>query len=213
MLEPDVTLTDYALAAECGVLAVLLVRTAASLRGIRGAGIGFFAFLGLSAATGGTVHGFCPDQESAGCLILWQATLQLVGLASASLWIVGGAMLTGGRSRSSLVLAAVPQFTIFSTLSLLVTQQFWLAFSIYLPALVIVFVAFVREAMRNGGIWWSGAAGTVLSLSSCLVQFFGIGIPALHLSHNAAAHLVQGAALVLLLVGIRRAAGFNPAAR
>jgi hypothetical protein len=206
MLEPDVTLTDYALAAECGVLALLLVRTTASSRGIRDAGIGFFACLGLSAATGGTVHGFCPDKQSAGCLVLWQATLQLVGLASASLWMVGAAMLSAGRKRRGLIVAAVPQFTTFSALALLTTQQFWLAFTIYLPALVIVFVAFVRAAPKRGGAWWMGALGAVLSLASCLVQFFGVGIPALHFSHNAAAHLVQCAALVLLFVGIRRAA-------
>ena len=130
----------------------------------------------------------------------------LVGLASASLWMAGARMLSADRPRRSLILAAIPQFIIFSTLCLLVTQQFWLAFTIYLPGLVLAFWGFTRRALERGGPQWAGALGAVLSLASCLVQFFRIGISALHLSHNAAAHLVQGVALVLLFLGFRQAA-------
>ena len=114
MSEADVTLTDYALAVECAVCAAFLGLTPTGQTWLRNAGMFFFVFLGLSAATGGTVHGFCPDPNSPACRILWQVTLQAVGWASFSTWVLGAGILATGRAARRLALAGIPQIVLFS---------------------------------------------------------------------------------------------------
>ncbi len=48
-------------------------------------------------------------------------------------------------------------------------------------------------------------SGSVLSFASSLIQFMRISINKGYFNHNALAHVVQAAALVLLFVGIRHA--------
>ncbi len=114
MREPDVMLTDYGLALECVFLAMFLGRLPTGRNGLGRAGIWFFVFLGLSAATGGTVHGFCPDQNSPVCRFLWQVTLQAIGLSAFSTWILGAGVLATGRTRRWLTIAAFPQIAFYT---------------------------------------------------------------------------------------------------
>src|SRR5947207_15907521 len=108
MNERDVTLTDYGVAIVCAVCAVFLSLTPTDRKGLRTAGMGFFFFLGLAAATGGTVHGFCPDKQSPACALLWKLTLESVGLAAFSTWILGANIVANGRTGHRLALAAIP---------------------------------------------------------------------------------------------------------
>jgi len=204
MSEPDVTLTDYGLALECAILAIWLGIAPASRKVWQFAGIGFFAFLGLSAATGGTVHGFFPDRQVPECRLLWQATLQLIGLAAFSTWILGAGILADGRAGRWLALAAVPQIAIYSPIALLVTQEFWIALTIYVPAALLLLAGFGTVFRRDGDRYGLiGASGSVLSLVSSLIQFLRIGIDPVYFNHNALAHVVQGVALVLIFLAIR----------
>jgi hypothetical protein len=208
MSEPDVTLTDYGLAFECAILTILLAFAPASQRAWRLAGIGFFVFLGLAAATGGTVHGFCPDRQTPACQLLWELTLQLVGLAAFSTWILGAGIIANGRGGRWLTLAAVPQIAIYSPIALLVTQEFWIALTIYLPAALLLLAGFVTVFQRDGDRYGRiGASGSLLSLVSSLIQFLGIGIDPVYFNHNALAHVVQGAALFLIFLAVRHLTG------
>jgi len=208
MSEPDVTLTDYGLAFECTVLAIWLGLTPTSRRNWQLSGMGFFVFLGLSAATGGTVHGFCPDRNSPNCQVLWLSTLLLVGLAAFSTWILGAGVVASGRIGRWLGAAAFPQLAVYSTLVLFFTQEFWITFTTYLPAALLLLAGFGRAVWQDGDRFvLIGAAGSVLSLVSSLIQFLRIGIDQVYFNHNALAHAVQGVALILLCLGIRRILG------
>jgi hypothetical protein len=208
MSEPDVTLTDYALAVECAVLAVFLGLTPTGRRGLRSAGISFFVFLGVAAATGGTVHGFCTDKQSPACQVLWQLTLQFTGLAASSTWILGACVIASGRTARWLALLAIPQIAFYSTAVFLITQQFWIAFTIYLPAALLLLTGFCRAVWRDGRRFLLvGASGSVLSLLSCLLQYMRIGIDPVYFNHNALAHAVQAVALAFLFLGIRYVIG------
>src|SRR5437016_2062948 len=123
MSEPDVTLTDYGLALECAVCAAFLGLTPTVSKSLRSAGMFFFIFMGLSAATGGTIHGFFPEKQSPECRFLWQLTLQSVGLAAFSTWILGAGLFASGRTGRWLALAAIPQIALYSMLVLLMTQE------------------------------------------------------------------------------------------
>jgi hypothetical protein len=205
MYEPDVTLTDYGLAVECAVFAFALLRTAGHQIALRLGGTGFFLFLGLSAAIGGTVHGFCSSEETTTCAVLWVMTLETVGLAAASLW-VSGAMLLSEKIAPRLCVLAVPLLTIYSIAVLLVTQSFWIAFTAYLPAMLLLLLGLLTTRLSLS--WKSrliGVVGVLVSLSSCVVQFLKIGLHPVYLTHNALAHVIQGIAMALLFVALRHA--------
>jgi hypothetical protein len=208
MSEPDVTLTDYGLAVECAVFAVLLRLTPTGRNGLRSAGICFFIFLGLSAATGGTVHGFCPEKRSPECQLLWQFTLQSIGLAAFSTWILGAGVLVTGRAGRWLALAAVPQIALYGTVILLFTQEFWIVFVIYLPAALLLLAGFCRGVWCDGHRFLLvGASGSLLSFVSSFIQFMKVGIDPVYFNHNALAHVVQAVALALIFLGIRSVLG------
>jgi hypothetical protein len=207
MGEPDVTLTDYGLAAECAFCAAFLGFTPTGWKALRSAGFCFFIFHGIAAATGGTVHGFCPEMESLGCQFLWQLTLQSIGLAAFSTWILAAGVLATGRAGRWLALAAFPQIVLYSTMVLLFTRQFWIAFTIYLPAALLLLAAFCRAGWHGHRFLLVGASGSVLSFVSSFIQFMRIGIDPVYFNHNALAHVVQAVALALIFLGIRSVVG------
>jgi hypothetical protein len=208
MLEPDVTLTDYGLALECAVLAAGLRFGPTSRPELRNAGIFFFVSLGLSAVTGGTVHGFYPDPQSPESRWLWQLTLQSIGLAAFSTWRLGSGILAAGRAARWLTLAAFPQIALYSASALLFTQAFWITFTIYLPAAILLLIAFFRAVRGKGHRFLLlGIASSLLSFASCFVQFMRISIHPVYFNHNALAHVIQAVAMVLLFFAIRYVAG------
>jgi hypothetical protein len=204
MLEPDVTLTDYVLSVECMVCGALLGRTPTDGKWLRTAGICFFIFFGLSAATGGTVHGFCPEVQSPTCQFLWRLTLEGIGLAAFAAWILGAGFLATGRTGHWLAFAALPQIAVYNVLLFLVTWEFWVVFTIYLPAALLLLAGFCRVG-RERRFAQVGAVGSVLSFVSSFLQFLKIGIDPVYFNHNALAHVVQGIALALMFLGIRAA--------
>jgi hypothetical protein len=208
MLEPDVTLTDYGLALECAILAAALRLGPTCRQELRNAGIFFFVSLGVSAITGGTVHGFYPDPQTPESRWLWQLTLQSIGLAAFSTWRLAAGILASGRAARWLALAAFPQLVLYSTGALLFTQEFWITFTIYLPAALLLLAAFCRAVWCNGQRFLLlGVASSVLSFTSCFLQFMRIGIHPVYFNHNALAHVVQAVALVGQFLVIRYVAG------
>ena len=75
MTEPDVTLTDYALAMEGILFLILLQRGRARSWGMRSWFSLFFASVSAASLCGGTVHGFFLDEQTLGHTILWPTTL------------------------------------------------------------------------------------------------------------------------------------------
>jgi hypothetical protein len=206
--EPDVTLTDYGLAVECAVFAAFLGQTPTGRKRLRTAGICFFLFLGLSAATGGTVHGFCAGLRTAECRLLWQLTLQSLGLVAFSAWVLGAGLLAPGRTGRWLEFVALPPVALYSAGVLFVTQEFWIVFTIYLPAALLLLAGFCRSFWRDGHQFsLVGASGSVLSLVSSLIQFMRIGVDPVYFNHNALAHVVQAVALALIFLAIRSVVG------
>src|SRR5207248_3788197 len=84
MTEPDVALTDYALALECTVFAYLLQRREHTL---------FFGSAAVASLAGGTVHGFFLDARTLGNAVLWRLTLIAIGVTAASAWVLGACVL------------------------------------------------------------------------------------------------------------------------
>src|SRR5947209_5649905 len=103
MLEPDVTLTDYALTLECLAFCTVLARPTPGRR-IRAIAIALFAALGMASFLGGTVHGFFPGPEGTAYAVLWRGTLLAIGLVALFGWCAGARLLwTKGKCLAAIV--------------------------------------------------------------------------------------------------------------
>lgn len=206
--EPDVTLTDYGLAIECAAFAWLLYRRGRRGDPLRASFILFFASTGLAALTGGTVHGFFPDERGWGTRILWQTTLLAIGLAALAGWRIGAWIQFSPIVARRISLATALQFAIYGCVILAGTATFAVAILNYLPAavfvLVVLAVAYRRTRRREMLLALGGVA---LTFVASAVQQTGVGLHPVYFNHNALFHLIQGVALFLIFWGARRLIG------
>lgn len=205
MKEPDVTLTDYALALECAVFCVLLIRGGPWTQSLRRWWTFFFASVGTAALIGGTVHGFLP-----GNAVLWTATLLTLGATSLAAWMIGAHLLNlPGVRRAAIVL-----LVIYVGVVLFVRQEFLVAIAMYLPATVFLLVAMVQvhrstpERELAIGIW-----GLALTFVAAAVQQLKVGVHPVYFNHNALYHVIQFVALWMVFVAARRLASRPAGAR
>ncbi len=201
MTEPDVTLTDYALALECGLFAVLLWRREARWPPLRTWFVVFYGAIGAATLSGGTVHGFFLDPASTGNRILWPATLLAVGFAALAIWVLGAWILFSGRAARWISAAAALGFVAYAATVLFVSQAFWVAIVYYLPAstflLVVFLVLYLRTSERR---LLPGVAGIALTFVASAIQTLGIAIHPVYFNHNAFYHVVQAVALLLIFL-------------
>lgn len=205
VLEPDVTFTDYGLAVECAALAVLVARRRVNTDPLRVWFVTFFATIGFAAVTGGTVHGFFPDEQSLGSRILWPMTLLAIGGTAVAAWAIGARLVLGERAARRLIATASAVFGIYALIVLSVTQAFALAIAHYAPSALFLLGALVTRRLRSPdtGLGW-GVTAVGLMVLAGLVQYLGIGFHPLYFNHNALYHLIQGAALILFYLAARR---------
>jgi len=205
---PDVTLTDYGLALECAICAAFLGLAPTYRKGLRNAAVCFFAFLGASAAAGGTVHGFYPDEQSPEGRLLWLMTLQLVGLAGFSAWILGASMLSSGRATRWLAFPSFVAVGCYSVVVLLITQEYWITMTVSLPAALLLLFGFCHAFRRSRQLFLLlGASGLVLTFVAAFIQLTRVSIHPVYFDHNAFYHGVQAVAMALIFLGSRYLVG------
>ncbi len=203
MTEPDVALTDYALAAECGVLAGRLGRVAPPSP-LRRAFLAYLVSLGLAALLGGTVHGFFLDPLSRGAQLLWPATLVVLGMSAWASWAIGARLLAAPRVAQQITVLAGLVWVGYTVAVVAGAHTFAVAVFHALPAALFLLVAFLRQVHGPaGGAAGLGALAVGVSLLAAGGQQAGIGLHPTLLSPNALAHVVQGGA-VLLMFGAAR---------
>jgi hypothetical protein len=199
MLEPAVTLTDYALTVESLVFAFLL-------HGRPGPSVwarNLFLALALSSGLGGTYHGFCGDLETMGGQLTWRLTLVAIGVVALACWQLSATFYSTKFGpwieRLSLVvfLGYGMYVTVFS-------QDFRVAILNYLPPVFFLLFTLIRAYVQTHQRfhWWS-IAGLILTFIAAGIQQTKVALsPAF--DHNAIYHLVQAVALALIFVGLRR---------
>jgi len=202
MTEPDVTITDYLLAAEALTFAVLLAR-AASATALRGWFVLFFGATAIASLAGGSVHGFFPTSGPADAgpyvigNVLWRTVLLALGIVSASAWAIGARLLFTERTAFFVTTAAWVEFVVYAGLVVFVTDAFLLAIVNYLPATLFLIVAFFAHYRAHPATpILAGLTGLIVTLVAAAVQRVGIGLP--YFNHNAIYHLLQGIALLLI---------------
>jgi len=205
ILDPAVSLTDYAIAVEGVILAALLLRAPKSAG--RFWFVLFFTFIAIAALLGGTVHGFVPDEATHMYTILWGATLVSIGLVT-----VAAAMAAANSGWGSTVRRVVATITIIGFVAycnelLFVGQEFRMAIVVYLPATVFLLISFIAAYFRVGRAAGReptilvGAVGMLLTFAAAGVQQTSLAIG--RLDHNAVYHVIQAVALVMIYFGAR----------
>ena len=207
MTEPDVTLTDYAIALECAILCVLATRwrTSPPNDALRRWWVVLFASIGAGALLGGTVHGFFLDVQTLGNRILWPATLLALGVTSMTMWFVGATAALREPRATWLRRAAVAALVAYALVVIFVDSRFVVAIAMYLPAtvflLVTLFVLYARRPTRALAV---GIAGLLLTFVAAAVHQLRMPLHRVWFNHNALYHVIQGFALAMIYVGARR---------
>ena len=193
MTEPDVALTDWALAVECAALGWRTGRLGGP-PGLRAWLTLFFAATGLAALLGGAWHGFFTGGGPAADA-LWRATMLCIGAAAWALWAAGAHVQDGARARRPVIAAAALAVAAYASLVLGGRDHFGLALAVYLPAAGWLAAVFWGAHRRSGAPW----ARTGLLALGLTAGAAALEVGAWH----AAYHVVQGVALLVLFVAMR----------
>jgi len=192
MNEPDVTITDFLLAAEALTFAVLIARSTATP--LQRWFIVFFSATALASLAGGAVHGFFGDSRA-----LWRFVLIALGVVSASAWAIGARLLFTDRVAGFVTTAALVELAVYSLLVVFVTDSFSIAIANYLPSTLFLIVAFFASYRSGAGTPVAiGLSGLVLTLVAAAVQQARIALHPTYFNHNALYHLLQAIALFLI---------------
>jgi Family of unknown function (DUF6962) len=204
MTEPDVTLTDYALAIECALFASLIYFRGDPATPLRPRFALLFAAISIATFTGGTVHGFFPDPETLGYRILWTATLIAAGLAAFATWAIGARLWLSEKAERRLFTLALTEFLAYAATVLFVSQEFWIAIVNYLPPTLFLLIVFY-ELHRHMKIreLQVGTIGWVLTFVAAAVQQGRIALDPVYFNHNSLYHVIQAIALFLIFWGAR----------
>jgi len=203
MTEPDVTLTDYVVCAECAVFAWLIARQPTDLVELRRWAVLFFVFTALAALFGGTVHGFYADVNGGIGRVLWKISMLAIGATALAGWAIGAQLLFGDVRRDVLAIAAILTVA-YAVVIVFVTDAFWVAVAGYLPAAAFLFLAFLRAAVRGQTAWAGlGTGALALSFAAAAIQQLRIALHPVYFNHNALYHFVQAVALALLFIAFR----------
>ena len=202
MLEPDVTLTDFAITLICGIFAAELWRQ----RGpFAGAFVRLFTFPGLAALVAGIVHGYVPDTDAGIGSALWVMSLLAVGAASAAMWeLVVRITLKKRALRAALGLIGLAWLG-YAWWVFAVDRSFAIAVYQYAAAtvalLIVLAIGRSRGTVSHAGF---GIAGLIVALVAGVLQQLEFSpVPGL-LTHNAFFHVLQIAALAALFITAAR---------
>jgi hypothetical protein len=200
MTEPDVTLTDLGLAAECGCMALWLYWREPAHAPTHRWFVIFFAAISASALLGAIAHGFLA-QGDAIYPVVWRATLLAIGVATLAGWAIGAALIFSKQLAHGVRLYAAMSLAAYAIVIGWISHSFVVALIYYLPGATFLLACFAlayRQSRQRHLL--AGIAGLVMSFAAGAIQQLGIGIDSLGLTHNAVYHLVQAVAFGLVFV-------------
>lgn len=204
LLEPDVALTDFALAIECAIFAIWLARRGAPAGAIRPFFVVFFAAIGLASLLGGIAHGFLADKQSLLFRVIWTGTLAAVGCAAFASWAAGARLWMSQVGSARVTVLAGLLLAAYLVVILFVSRDFVVAVVHYLPATVFLLASFaVAYRRRPERFLLNGVLGMVLTFVAAGIQQGGIDLHPVYFNSDALYHLVQGCALVLIFLAVR----------
>lgn len=203
MTEPDVTLTDFAIAVQGIAMAVFLARRQGRSTATF-AWLVYFASAGLAALFGGLVHGFYLDFHSGGHAVFWPLSLTAVGVNAVAAWAIGATHVLSPAANRRLIIWAVSLFVAYCGYVWLVDSRFVVAIVMAAPATLFLLAALAMASCRGCRGAGVAAIGVLLTLTAVAIQYFEIALDPVRFNHNATAHVVQMASLALVFAGCQR---------
>jgi hypothetical protein len=204
MTQVDVSLTDYALTAECAWFAYRMARLRMATQSSGAAFMVFFVSIAIAAAAGGTVHGFFLDKSSLGYRILWPITLIVIGVTALSGVHVGAALQFSRSIAVYINRIALTVFLAYIVIVLFIRRDFLIAILDYLPALTFIGVAFLLAHLRQKKpAFLIGFLGVCVMLFAAAAQQAKLGIDPRYFDHNALYHVLQAVALFMVFLAAR----------
>lgn len=202
MTEPDIALTDFALAVECCVLAFRFSRVRVPDPHQRQGARLLFAAAAVATLCGGVYHGFLLDAAPRVQNGLWLVIFAAAGAASFGCWVIATAALLPARAARAANLVGVLLFLVYLVSALARIQSFaslLVATSIAAGLLLAAFVTAYLRRRRPRALL--GVAALLLVLCGSLIQRSGFDLHP-RFTHNALYHVVLGVALLLLAAGV-----------
>lgn len=199
MHEKDVALTDFALAVECAMFAVLIWRklTASSYRRWL---ITLFVSISIGALCGGLTHGYFPAESMRGNEVLWVATMLSIGISALACWNLAAEVF---KARWPLLRAAATfEFILYAALVLGGWRAYKYVIADYMPAAIFLLITCAIALARGAHALAWVVVGLLLTFVAAAIQLLHLTAPPL--THNALYHLVQAIALLLMWIGFMR---------
>lgn len=203
--EPDVTFTDFGLALETGVFAVVLARQSTQWPRLRWWSVAFCGTAALASLAGATDHGFFRrDGREVGHDLLWTTTLLAIGATALTLVAIGAEIGLGRPADRRLTVAAVVAAAAYAVVVLVAWREFLIAILAYAPAalflLGILLRRYVRQRDRGSSL---GIVAVLLAVVAAAVQHLKVGVHPRYLGHNAVYHLIQAVSFALFFAAAR----------
>lgn len=198
LTEVSTMLTDYLLAAVTAALAFSLWRAARGRAAVSIYAIGFSA-LAVSAAAGGTHHGFAVELSARALEALWTTMEWTVGIFS--FCIVAAAAMTYTRGSARLMLLATATVTLiayFAWTSAHDEFRFVIYDTVFAMLLLLGLSLYAYRAGSRGAGWL--LAGIAASAAAAGIQYARISLHP-SFNHNDLYHVVQTAAMYLFYRG------------
>lgn len=196
--EPITMLTDYAIAIEALVMALLLFRRGRGQTAIQLWGVAFAA-VAVAAALGGTCHGFVLQLGDETSRSFWKAMMYALGVASFCMLAATVVSLLPHRSQRWWFVAIGLKLVVY--LGWIGENNYGYAIADYLSAMAIVLLLQLRAVSGYG------QASAMWIIAGVVVSFAAVGVevaqPTLFepLSYNDLYHLVQMVGLYLFYRG------------
>ncbi len=207
MTQRYVALTDYALSIEC-LTFVAILALSRSVPRLRFWLLVFFSSVAASSLIGGTVHGFFEDPSFIGERVLWPMTMIGIGVtALAGAQIAKGLLLAEHDSTmaNAIIYGA---FCVYCGVVLFVNSSFLIAILGYLPAMLFLAWALMKNYRRTGQSGFLiGFRGLLVILFASVIQQIRFLDSSRYFNRNVLYHILQGLGLCMFFVTARSLQG------
>jgi len=203
MTQRYVALTDYGLSIECLTFVVILALSRSAPR-LRFWFLFFFSSVAASSFIGGTVHGFFEHPSFVGERVLWPMTMIGIGVTALAGIQIAKGLLWVERNPTITDAIIYGAFCIYCGVVLFVNANFLIAILGYLPAILLLGWALMKNYLRSGHRGFlTGFLGLLIILFASVIQQIKILDSSDYLNRNVLYHILQGLGLLMVFVTAR----------
>ena len=202
MTEPDVAVTDFALALESFLLALRISRARVPDVWQRQALRMLFWSAGAAALVGGFYHGYLLEASSRVYGSVWLVIFLAAGLASLACWMIASSVLFSRRTSRDVNLVGIVLFLLYLVSALVRMRSFVSVLAATGIAALALLTAYLFAYRRNRDPRaLVGLAGILLVLAGSAIQRSGWDLHP-RFTHDAMYHVVIGISLYLIYLSV-----------